>query len=107
VKVVSTELTSFEWVQQPTVRCKYWLGLQKPLRTSHNLTEKKPEWEGNWDKLLGRLQSEIFKRAIKNNVKREDKIKEDSQLSQNRTNKKLATLFPLSTLLTREPSIAS
>jgi hypothetical protein len=38
----------------------------------------------------GYLQSEVLKRAIKDNIKREDKIKEDSQLFQIRKEKKQA-----------------
>jgi hypothetical protein len=40
--------------------------------------------------LLGILQSEIFKRAIKDDVKREVKIKEDSQLFQIKEEKRQA-----------------
>jgi hypothetical protein len=41
------------------------------------LNEKKENWQGSWDILLGILQSEIFKRAIEDDVKREEKIKEE------------------------------
>jgi hypothetical protein len=54
------------------------------------LSKKKQDWKGNWDKLFGILQSKTFKKAIENDIKREDKIKEDSQLFQIRNNKKQA-----------------
>jgi hypothetical protein len=46
------------------------------------LNKKKEKLQGSWDILLRILQSEIFKRAIEDDVKREEKIKEDSQLFQ-------------------------
>jgi hypothetical protein len=52
------------------------------------MTRRKSGKEGGI--LLGTLQSEIFKRAIEDDVKREDKIKEDSQLFQIKEEKKQA-----------------
>jgi hypothetical protein len=58
--------------------------------TSIALALNDKKWQGSWDILLGTLQSEIFKRAIENDVKREDKIKEDSQLFQIKEEKRQA-----------------
>jgi hypothetical protein len=54
------------------------------------LNDRKEKWHRNWDILLETLQSEVFKRAIKDDVKREDKIKEDTQLFQIRKEKRQA-----------------
>jgi hypothetical protein len=54
------------------------------------LNDKKEKWQGSWDILLSTLQLEIFKRAIENNMKRKDKIKENSQLFQNKEEKRQA-----------------
>jgi hypothetical protein len=54
------------------------------------LNEKKSRWQGSWDVLLGTLQSKVFKKTIKDDVKREDKIKENNQLFQIREEKKQA-----------------
>jgi hypothetical protein len=54
------------------------------------LNDKKEKWQGSWNILLVTLQSEIFKRAIKDDVKREDKIKKDSQLFQIKEEKRQA-----------------
>jgi hypothetical protein len=67
--------------------------LLKPLwksRVLHFLNKKKEKWQGSWDILLGILQSEIFKTDIEDDVKREEKIKEDSQLFQIKEEKRQA-----------------
>jgi hypothetical protein len=61
---------------------KFAKAFMEVTSTALALNEKKEKWQGSWDILLGILQSEIFKRAIKDDMKREEKIKEDSQLFQ-------------------------